>query len=128
VIDWFHIAMRFTVLKQMAKGISIADANPDDPDGDPQRRLLESAKWYLWHGNVHRSPERIDTLIELIEHDERVAEGPECRKHTRLTNSIPRANSARQRGLIPAAANAMAMPRPIPLATPVMTATSRIPC
>jgi hypothetical protein len=31
VIDWFHIAMRFTVLKQMAKGISIPDANPDDP-------------------------------------------------------------------------------------------------
>jgi hypothetical protein len=38
--------MRFTVLKQMAKGIAIADANADDPDDHPQR-LLESAKWYL---------------------------------------------------------------------------------
>jgi hypothetical protein len=55
--------MRFTVLKQMAKGISIPDANPDDPDDHPER-LLESAKWYLWHGNVHQSLERIDTLIQ----------------------------------------------------------------
>jgi hypothetical protein len=44
VIDWFHIAMRFTVLKQMAKGMSIPNANPDDPADHPER-LLESAKW-----------------------------------------------------------------------------------
>jgi hypothetical protein len=78
VIDWFHIAMRFTVLKQMAKGIAIPDANPDDPDDHPAR-LPDSAKWFLWHGSVHRSLQRIDTLIELIEHDERVPEGPERR-------------------------------------------------
>jgi hypothetical protein len=35
--------MRFTVLKQIAKGISIPDANPDDPDDHPER-LVESAK------------------------------------------------------------------------------------
>jgi hypothetical protein len=87
VIDWFHIAMRFTVLKQMTKGISIADANPEDPDDHPER-LLDSAKWYLWHGNVHHSLERIDTLIELIEHDERVAEGPERRKLARTLNEL----------------------------------------
>jgi hypothetical protein len=87
VIDWFHIAMRFTVLKQMAKGISIPGANPDDPDDRPAR-LLESAKWFLWHGNVHQSPQRIDTLIELIEHDERVPEGPEWRKLARTLNDL----------------------------------------
>jgi hypothetical protein len=79
--------MRFTVLKQMAKSISIPDANPDDPDDHPER-LLESAKWFLWHGNVHRSLQRIDTLIELIEPDERVLEGPERRKLARTLNEL----------------------------------------
>jgi hypothetical protein len=87
VIDWFPIAMRFTVLKQMAKGISIPDVNPDDPDDHPAR-LLERAKWFLWHGNVQRSLQRIDTLIELIEHDERVPEGPERRKLARALNEL----------------------------------------
>jgi hypothetical protein len=87
VIDWFHIAMRFTVLKQIVKGISIPDANPDDPDDHPER-LLESAKWFLWHGNVHRSLQRIDTLSELIEHDERVPESPERRKLARTLNEL----------------------------------------
>jgi len=76
--------MRFIVLKQMAKGISISDANPEDyPE-----RLLERAKWFLWHGNVHRSPQRIDTLTELIEHDERVLKGPERRKLARTLNEL----------------------------------------
>jgi hypothetical protein len=87
VIDWFHIAMRFTVLKQMAKGVSIPDASPDDPEDHPER-LLNSAKWNLWHGNVHRSLERIDTLIELIEHGERIAESPERRKLARTLNEL----------------------------------------
>src|SRR5271163_2118515 len=80
-------AMRFTVLKQMTRGISIQDANPDDPDDHPER-LLESAKWHLWHGNVHQSLQRIDTLSELIEHDERVPEGPERRKLARTLNEL----------------------------------------
>jgi hypothetical protein len=87
VIDWFHIAMRFTVLKQMAKGIAIPDATPDDPDDHPGR-LLESAKWFLWHGNVHRSLQRIETLIELIEYDERAPESPERRKFARTLNEL----------------------------------------
>ena len=87
VIDWFHIAMRFTVLKQIAKGISIPDENPDDPD-DHSERLLESEKWFLWHGNFHQSLQRIDTLIELIELDERVPVGPEQRKLARALNEL----------------------------------------
>jgi hypothetical protein len=87
MIDWFHIAMRFTVLKQIVKGISIPDANSDDPDDHPER-LLESAKWFLWHGNVHHSLQRIDTLSELIEHDERVPESAERRKLARTLNEL----------------------------------------
>ena len=47
-----------------------------------------SAKWYLWHGSVHQSLKRIDTLIERIEHDERVAQGPERRKLARTLNEL----------------------------------------
>jgi len=87
VIDWFHIAMRFTVLKQMAKSIQIHDADPKDADDNPGR-LLDSAKWSLWHGNVHRSLERLDTLIELVEHDPRVQDGPERQKLARTLNEL----------------------------------------
>jgi len=87
VIDWFHIAMRFTVLKHMAKSIEIRDADPEDPDDNPGR-LLDSAKWSLWHGNVHKSLERLDTLIELIEHDPRVQNGPERQKLSRTLNEL----------------------------------------
>jgi hypothetical protein len=79
--------MRFTVLKQMDKGISIPGANPGDPDDHPER-LLESAKWFLWRGNVHQSLQRIDTLSELIEHDGHVLEGPERRKLARALNEL----------------------------------------
>jgi hypothetical protein len=37
---------------------------------------------------VHRSPQRIDTLPELIEHDERVLKGPERRKLARTLNEL----------------------------------------
>jgi hypothetical protein len=66
---------------------STADTGPDEPDDNPDR-LLESAKWFLWHGNVHQSLQRIDTLIELIEHDERVLEGLERRKLARTLNEL----------------------------------------
>ena len=49
LLDWFHVTMRLTVMKQMAKGL------PDDEllkDIDPD---LERVKWYLWHGNVFRA-------------------------------------------------------------------------
>jgi hypothetical protein len=47
-----------------------------------------SAKWFLWHGNVHQSLQRIDTLSELIEHDARVPESPERRKLARTLNEL----------------------------------------
>ena len=59
----------------------------EDPDDNPGR-LLDSAKWSLWHGNVHKSLERLDTLIELIEHDPRVQDGPERQKLSRTLNEL----------------------------------------
>ena len=61
VLDWFHITMRITVMKQMAKGLQ---------DRELLQNLesdLESTKWYLWHGNVFRALQEL-AGIELDLH------------------------------------------------------------
>ena len=60
LLDWFHITMRITVMKQMAK----------DPDIKPKWRKkllkrLESIKWYIWHGNVFEALQEIESLEDL---------------------------------------------------------------
>jgi hypothetical protein len=60
LLDWFHITMRITVMKQMAK----------DPEIKPKWRekilkRIESIKWYLWHGNVFEALQEIESLEEL---------------------------------------------------------------
>ncbi len=51
VLDWFHIAMRLTMLKQYARGV----AHHDEAEGAHLLRDLERIKWLLWHGNAHRA-------------------------------------------------------------------------
>ena len=58
VTDWFHIAMRFQVLTQTAKGV---------PDETADRRgwvieTLERAKWHLWHGHRWRTGELLEDV------------------------------------------------------------------
>ena len=53
VLDWFHIAMRLTVLKQYARGVG----HHDLPQGERLLKTLSRVKWLLWHGNVHRALE-----------------------------------------------------------------------
>jgi hypothetical protein len=60
LLDWFHITMRLTVMKQMAK----------DPEIEPKLRekllkRIESIKWYLWHGNVFEALQEIELLEDL---------------------------------------------------------------
>lgn len=51
VLDWFHVAMRLTVLVQMAKG-----ACPSDKEWTEARlRDLERLKWLLWHGHARQA-------------------------------------------------------------------------
>jgi hypothetical protein len=74
VLDWFHIAMRVTVMTQMAKGVYSQESPHVVADLE---KNLERAKWYLWHGNVFRVLQVVDTLqmdLETIE------ESPERRK------------------------------------------------
>jgi hypothetical protein len=57
VLDWFHIAMRFTNLQQLAKGVNALT------DGGVRRHALdelEHAKWRFWNGH------RIRGLIGLV--------------------------------------------------------------
>jgi hypothetical protein len=52
ILDWFHIAMKFQ---------NIGGLKSDQSD-----KLLESAKWSLWHGNTKLFYERINELIEQV--------------------------------------------------------------
>ena len=67
VLDWFHITMKLTVLNQFAKGL----AHSDPDDGTKVTKALESAKWYLWHGNVERALDKIEDCSDLC-HDEEI--------------------------------------------------------
>ncbi len=87
VLDWFHVTMRLTVMKQMVKGLaaeahvavtSAEDEEKDEPlNAAEVEESLETLKWNLWHGNVHRAQQ----LVEELEWDlELVAEGSEKAK------------------------------------------------
>jgi hypothetical protein len=56
VLDWFHVAMRFQVLGQTAKGLV------DQPPGVKAWAIksLDRAKWHLWHG--HSSLELLEDV------------------------------------------------------------------
>ena len=58
-LDWFHVAMRITVMSQLAKGLRSRD-NPSLAKTVLDE--LERLKWFLWHGNVYRALETIDGL------------------------------------------------------------------
>jgi len=63
LLDWFHVAMRLTVLKQFAKGVRHTD--PDT--GTKLINKLKSAKWFLWHGNVDQCLDRLDDCYKLCD-------------------------------------------------------------
>jgi hypothetical protein len=54
LLDWFHVTMRLTVLKQIAKGLpeKVGDAEDQYELRPHVLNDLESLKRYLWHGNV----------------------------------------------------------------------------
>ena len=60
ILDWFHIAMKVTVIKQMAKGI-LGNEYPKFQDE------VDSIKWHLWHGNVFRASDLLETLNDELD-------------------------------------------------------------
>ena len=70
VLDWFHVTMRFTVLKQYVKGLVRLEKNAEEykyssPAYDAQKKV-DSAKWKLWHGKVEDALERIEDLSFIV--------------------------------------------------------------
>ena len=68
LLDWFHITMRITVMRQYVKGLR--HSNPDDADAAD--RLLRRIKGYLWNGNLRDAHSVIEDLVmdlECIETD-----------------------------------------------------------
>ena len=64
ILDWFHVTMRITVIKQMSKG-------PMGKDYQDFEKKIESLKWFLWHGNVFQAREILESLIfDLEEYSE----------------------------------------------------------
>jgi len=63
VIDWFHITMRLTVLRQQTKALE--EARPES--GAATSKQLESIKHLLWHGNVEEALERLTNLLMDLE-------------------------------------------------------------
>lgn len=63
ILDWFHIAMRLTVLGQYAEGL----AHYDCKEAEEVETDLEKIKWYLWHGNVRQALFRAEWLADGVE-------------------------------------------------------------
>lgn len=63
VLDWFHITMKLTVLNQYAKGVS----NSSPKEGLEMQEQLESAKWYLWHGNTPEAISQLDICLDICD-------------------------------------------------------------
>jgi hypothetical protein len=63
VLDWFHITMRITVLRQFAQGLVHHDKDAETEALDELRRI----KWFLWHGNTYHAREAIDNLVLDLE-------------------------------------------------------------
>jgi hypothetical protein len=94
-IDWFHVTMRITVMRQQAKSLRTGyDLQPKVAD-----ETLERIKWYLWHGKVYRTLQETKSLVWELEgcEDEPSANGRKLANsldefHTYLCNncgSIP---------------------------------------
>jgi hypothetical protein len=71
LLDWFHLAMRLTVMQQSAKSLplTIQDEEETYVLREAVVRALERLKWFLWHGNVYRALQ----VVESVEMDLDVA-------------------------------------------------------
>jgi hypothetical protein len=78
ILDWFHIAMRLTVLNQMAKGVSV------EHKGEQFEKELERVKWFLWHSNLYKALQ----LLEWLELDVDAQASPEARKLARTLHEF----------------------------------------
>jgi len=69
ILDWFHCAMKITVLQQCARGLEQqwSTRAAHDPEEESLERRLESVKHYLWHGNTVKALEQLRWLAEDLD-------------------------------------------------------------
>jgi hypothetical protein len=67
VLDWFHVTMRLTVMRQLARGLRSRELPDLAADVTEE---LERLKWFLWHGNVFGALQVVDEFeVELDRED-----------------------------------------------------------
>lgn len=74
VLDWFHIAMRFTIISNTVTNVAWTASLDDCEDADTCDRLVEQmrvdigrAKWFLWHGNHYRALQVLDDVAFILQ-------------------------------------------------------------
>ncbi len=83
ILDWFHITMKITVLRQCARGLTTPQSFTTVSAAtheDSLERRLESVKHYLWHGNSASALARLREVageLECWEGDEAGAQQPQ---------------------------------------------------
>ena len=100
LLDWFHITMRLTVMRQLVKGMK-AELKPDDKYPQTPTVLaslekhLDSVKWNLWHGNVPHALQRIEDLHDdLVMLEENPANKKKMQKAVKELRGYIGANQA----------------------------------
>lgn len=67
MLDWFHVTMRITMLRQGLKELVVRAPSDDLTKLDA---VLERIKWYLWHGNAFRALQEIERVQWTLENCE----------------------------------------------------------
>ena len=62
ILDWFHLTMRFTVLKQFTLGLK----KTDPKIGQEIENKLTSSKWHLWHGNGEEALNLLENCSDIF--------------------------------------------------------------
>ena len=85
-LDWFHITMRITAMKNMAKSLKwqpelLGEGDNEEPELSATAiKELERVKWFLWHGNVARALESVEEFEDLVAASEPTQESPKLEK------------------------------------------------
>jgi hypothetical protein len=79
LLDWFHVTMRITLLRQQLKEVLARVPSDDLTKLDTE---FERIKWYLWHGNVFRALQEIEHVQWTLE---------ECEEDVRASAKLARA-------------------------------------
>ena len=82
LLDWFHITMRLTVLRQFFRGV----VHVNEKQGEDLQRRLESIKWYLWYGNHAEALSLLERMESVILNVEETY--PKYRKLERALNEF----------------------------------------